>query len=177
MSENETKDIKVPTSKKSIDLDNLPENLQKKIEFLIRNPDTTLVRLSDDGKGSISNALLGNLQNIDRTRSVLTDMLNFKTETESVEDFLLNYTEYAKDLNSALELLKEAGKKGLELAALMKNPNEIRDRRLRETIKSTKKAMKKAEEKQDAPVASKETVAKTEEKNETKSKEEVKEEK
>jgi hypothetical protein len=127
------KDIKALTTLKTFDA--LPDQMKHQITFMLQNPDSTkVVRLSDNQRGSTSNMLYGLIANIDLVKPVMQDIINFKTQTKSLEDFFSAYAEYGTKYHAALELLRELEKDGIELLKHIKNPKDIRNRRLRARV-------------------------------------------
>lgn len=124
-------------------LENLPIEMQSKISFMLNNPDVMIFKPSDSQKGSTSSILYGYMSNIDRVKTPLADILNFKIEVEDLESFFKEYIDYGKDYHQLLDLLKKIEIQGVNLLAHIKDKNKIRDRRLRERVISNNKQVKK----------------------------------
>lgn len=154
--QNKKTQSQVTENKNTLDLSSLPEFLQKKVQYLVANPDARIVNLNEKGRGTISSSLIGKISQIDSTREVLSGVLNLKYEVEDFEKFLKDYSEFATGLNEIVDSLDQLQTKGIELAAGIKEPRFIPIREVRNAVEKFKNP-KAEEDKEETKVAAKAT--------------------
>lgn len=121
----------------------LDPNLQKKVDFLIRTPDARIVVLSDTEQGSTSNTLYSSLAVVDQARPYITDMMTYKIQPKDQDEFLEKFIPYSRKYAEVLEGLKALSSASIELLMLIKNPKTIRNNSLQYFMKTKKEYQNK----------------------------------
>lgn len=119
--------------------DKLSPELSRKIEFLKKNPNANIVVLTDNEKGSSSNAMFGSLSTIDGSKKFINEMLNLKIEVNDYDEFIKEYAIYAKDNFELTQSLKKVTNSSIKLLNMAKKTSSITNGRLRKTVEDRKK--------------------------------------
>jgi len=123
--------MKNPTANFETEMD---ETLRKKVSFLKNNPDAHIVIYSDNERGSASNLIYSNIGTIDSARIYVNDVLNFKAEVKDHDAFMKEYTVYSKNNFELMNLLKTVSASSIEMLKQLKKPYIIKNGMLRSKV-------------------------------------------